>query len=121
MRQPSELLASKQIEVVQVGADGFAGYVRHRGWPRRRVAVVASWGSGWEHVSVSLRDRCPTWDEMCVVKDIFWDAEITVMQIHPPKSQYVNQHPYCLHLWRPQHNTIPTPPMWMVGIKEETR
>src|SRR5262245_54586743 len=26
----------------------------------------------WDHVSVSLSHRCPTWDEMCWVKDLFF-------------------------------------------------
>ncbi len=26
---------------------------------------------GWEHVSISNTHRCPTWDEMCAVKDLF--------------------------------------------------
>ncbi|MET4045883.1 hypothetical protein ABIC03_007620 [Bradyrhizobium sp. RT6a] len=26
---------------------------------------------GWEHVSVSARRRSPSWDEMCLVKDLF--------------------------------------------------
>lgn len=73
--------------------------------------------AGWEHVSVSLPTRCPTWDEMCYVKSIFWDDEDTVMQLHPPKSQWVNNHPYCLHLWRPVAVEIPLPPSIMVGIK----
>ena len=59
---------------------------------------------GWEHVSVSLEDRCPTWEEMCFVKDAFWDPEDRVLQMHPPHSEYVNHHPYCLHLWR--HATL---------------
>lgn len=54
----------------------------------------------WEHVSVSREDRCPTWEEMCMVKALFWEDEETVIQIHPPKSQYVNRHKFCLHLWR---------------------
>ena len=24
------------------------------------------------------------------------------MQLHPAEQEYINQHPYCLHLWRPQ-------------------
>lgn len=56
--------------------------------------------SGWEHVSVSLADRTPTWDEMCAVKDLFWDKHETVMQFHPKESKYVNLHPYTLHLWK---------------------
>jgi hypothetical protein len=70
----------------------------------------------WEHVSVSLRNRCPNWTEMCFIKDMFWDEEDTVMQLHPPKSQYVNNHPYCLHLWRPTRVDIPLPPQITVGI-----
>ena len=69
----------------------------------------------WEHVSISLADRTPTWEEMCEVKDIFWDDEDTVMQLHPPKSQYKNCHPNCLHLWRPVGVVIPMPPSSMVA------
>jgi len=54
----------------------------------------------WEHVSVSARHRCPTLEEMCKVKDLFWGEEETVVQFHPAKSKYVNHHPHCLHLWK---------------------
>ncbi len=85
-----------------------------------RLAVIASDGEGWEHVSVSTSFRCPTWEEMCAVKAMFWDTEDCVVQYHPPASDYVNHHPYCLHLWRPIGVTMPAPPSWMVGgeIKE---
>jgi hypothetical protein len=71
----------------------------------------------WEHVSVSLPTRCPTWEEMAYVKSLFWSPEDTVIQFHPPESQYVNNHPYCLHLWRNTKTEIPTPPTGLVGIK----
>lgn len=83
--------------------------------------VIASTGGGWDHVSVSPgsphRKKCPTWDEMCAIKDMFFEPEETVVQYHSPKSDYVNNHPYCLHLWRPQECEIPRPPVIMVGIK----
>lgn len=85
------------------------------------VYAIASDGEGWEHVSVSRRDRCPTWDEMCQVKAIFWDANDCVVQYHPPESDYVNNHPYCLHLWRPVGVDVARPPEWMVGIKPAGR
>lgn len=58
---------------------------------------------GWEHVSVSPKHKykIPTWDDMCVLKDIFFDDEDEVYQIHPKKSQYVNLSENCLHLWKP--------------------
>ena len=74
------------------------------------VFVIASDQLSWEHVSVSRRDRCPTWDEMCLIKDIFWDEEECVVQFHPPRSQYVDTHPYCLHLWKKIGETYETPP-----------
>ena len=79
--------------------------------------VIASDGAGWEHVSVSHGDRCPTWEEMCHIKSIFWDDDDTVIQYHPKKIDYVNIHPYCLHLWRPVHDLLPIPHHLMVGPK----
>ena len=70
----------------------------------------------WEHVSVSTAVRCPTWEEMCRVKDLFWDPEDAVFQIHPPEKEYINQHPYCLHLWRPVGIVLPRPPSITVGV-----
>src|SRR4051812_41162312 len=65
----------------------------------------------WEHVSVHASNgkkmRTPTWKEMCYIKDNFWDDEDIVMQLHPKKSEYVNCHPYTLHLWRPINKEIP--------------
>lgn len=67
-------------------------------------------GNDWEHVSVSLPDRCPTWAEMCVVKDLFWKESETVIQFHPRKNSYKNYHEFCLHLWRHKsgHELPPT-------------
>ena len=84
------------------------------------LRVIATDGMGWEHVSVSLpgkKPRCPTWDEMCHIKSIFWDDEDCVMQLHPPRSQWVNNHNTCLHLWRPTDAVIPQPPGFLVGIQ----
>lgn len=79
----------------------------------------------WEHVSVSVRNRrgvplrrCPAWEQMCIVKDLFWDAEETVIQFHPPRSQHVNFHNYCLHQWRPVGAVIALPPPIFVGPLE---
>lgn len=72
---------------------------------------------GWEHVSVSLEDRCPDWAEMCWVKDQFWTEDECVVQYHPAKKDYVNHHPYCLHLWKPLRFELPTPPTILIGPK----
>lgn len=85
------------------------------------LRVIASDGAGlidWEHVSVSLKMRCPTWEEMCYVKGLFWDDEDAVMQLHPPRSDWVNNHQFCLHLWRPLKQSIPLPDSLLVGYKQ---
>lgn len=79
------------------------------------LQIIASDGMGWEHVSVSRPDRIPTWDEMCRVKAMFWGDDDCVMQLHPPKRDWVNNHNRCLHLWRPVGLAIPRPPSLMVG------
>ena len=66
-----------------------------------RGHVVVGWNEGgFEHVSIELMaKRLPTWEEMCYIKQLFWDDEEMVVQIHPRKSQYVNLTD-ALHLWR---------------------
>ena len=83
-----------------------------------KLAVIASDGMGWEHVSVSTQNRTPTWDEMNFVKDLFWEDEETVVQFHPAKSKYVCNHPYVLHMWREIGREVQTPPDILVGVKE---
>lgn len=92
------------------------------GW---RLALICSDGADvqprWEHVSIhayrgsNRQQRTPTWKEMAYVKDLCWDDEDVVMQLHPKKSEYVNNHPHVLHLWRPLDAEIPTPPSIYVG------
>lgn len=87
----------------------------------RDLKVLASPGSDiipWEHVSVSAKKTCPTWVEMSFVKDLFFDPEEAVMQLHPPRSTWVNNHDTCLHLWRPLEAAIPLPPSIAVGVRE---
>jgi hypothetical protein len=84
-----------------------------------QIFCIASDGEGWQHVSVSLvgmKATPPKWDVMCLVKDLFWEAEDSVIQIHPKVSEYVNFHPGCLHLWRcTDGREQPLPPSILVG------
>ena len=101
--------------------------------PDRVLGVIACDGAedpttppeswGWEHVSVSVTRRggatapvLPTWDEMCMVKALFWEPEDVVVQFHPRASEYVNQHPV-LHMWRYTRAPFPTPAPVLVGVK----
>lgn len=79
------------------------------------LRVIASDGLGWDHVSVSLAHRCPTWDEMEFVRGLFFRDDETAMQLSVPASDHISLHPYCLHWWRPQAEAIPRPPNELVG------
>jgi len=80
--------------------------------------MVAPSDSKWQHISISTGlKRCPTWEEMCQIKDLFFDEEQVVVQFHPRKSEYVNNAKNCLHLWALNDWAgFPTPPKWTVGV-----
>jgi len=97
--------------------------VPHERLYKAHYQIIASNGEGWEHVSVHVVDRkqprTPAWDEMCYVKSVFWDEEDIVVQFHPRKSDYVNLHPYVLHLWRQVGGDFPHPRSELVGWKSD--
>lgn len=97
----------------------------------RACCIIASTGKGWEavglpgepweHVSVSVyrsTKYTPTWAEMCYVKYLFWGEEEAVFQFHPPKSACINDHPGCLHLWKPPY-PVALPPSLCVGLGDQ--
>jgi hypothetical protein len=114
----SALLDNHRIREGKLASDssyGLQGAFQISGPHGRDLAIISGIGEGWEHVSVSLKTRTPNWQEMCFVKDLFWTEDEVVMQLHPAKTEYVNYHQYCLHLWKPIEATIPTPPSILVG------
>lgn len=81
-----------------------------------QLNVIVSDQLGWDHVSVHVhkKNRTPTWAEMNFIKDLFFKEYETVIQFHPPKSVYINDHPNVLHLWRRQRHEYELPPVFMV-------
>ena len=92
-------------------SDGGSGWVTIHG---KTFFVIYSNGGGWDHVSASSNNWCPTWEEMCFIKNVFFDEDECCIEYHPAKKDYVNNHPYCLHIWKPQTQDIPIPPIIMV-------
>ena len=50
------------------------------------------------HLSISCRDRYPTWDEIKEARYRLIPNNVTMAMLLPPKEQYVNIHPNCFHL-----------------------
>ena len=97
------------------GLTGAFSLISPKGTELHVVSSGPNTPTGWEHVSVSTTNRCPNWPEMCWVKDRFWERHETVVQYHPPEENYVNHHPYCLHMFRHPTLPFPMPPALLVG------
>ena len=117
MKTLEEIKQCKRLLVGHAGLDGGYGEISIGGWIG---SVIWSTGGGWEHVSVSpYKHRItPSWDDMCKLKEIFFGDDEWAVEYHPPKSEYVNNMPNCLHIWKPTKEQMPTPPSVMTGIKE---
>jgi|GEM_PF-898137 hypothetical protein len=89
--------------------------------------VIASNGQGWDHVSVFMHrkngksiKKYPTFEEMKMIKEKLFSEEEVVFQLHPREEDYINTHPYCLHLWKPNDCNMIVPPLNSVNSDELT-
>jgi len=94
-----EFNCPKGWEVITRWGDGYA--CRQIGGGLRILVdcEIKADGSPWLHVSVSRKTYTPTHDDMALVKKDFIGENRYAYSIWPPKSEYVNIMPYCLHLW----------------------
>jgi hypothetical protein len=115
---PYRLSSPEIIRHYGNAGDSTCGVFQFYGLRGEPIRVIASSGEGWDHVSVSLEKRCPSWDEMERFKRLFFKEDETAMQLHVPADDHISHHPFCLHLWRPTDEDIPRPPDWMVGPKK---
>lgn len=116
MRSLENIVLNKAFKSWISTDDGGSGMIHVGIWDG---TVVWSYGAGWEHVSVapSAKRITPSWDDMCKIKDIFWPEDEAVIQIHPPKENYVNNLSNCLHLWRCTYKDMILPPSILVGVR----
>ena len=117
MKSAEEIRKCFRLSNMTEGTDGGYAVITTHNYTG---SVVWSFGGGWDHVSVCpfKQKYIPTWEDMCQLKDIFFGEDEWVCEFHPAKSEYVNNMPNCLHLWRPQNEALPIPPSWMTGVKD---
>lgn len=89
--------------------------------------VIASNGQEWDHVSVTIHKKnggsvkkCPSYQEMMMIKEKLFSEEDVVFQLHPREEDYINTHPYCLHLWKPNNCNMVVPPLNSINNDELT-
>ncbi len=62
------------------------------------VVIVAREKGRW-HMSISCKDRLPSWEEVRDARYKLTPHDATMIMVLPRPEQYVNMHPYCFHLW----------------------
>lgn len=77
------------------GPPGTASFVNRT---RGLVAILGREMGRW-HLSVSHRDRVPTWGELGLARDALLPPDAWMMIAHPPRRYWLNFDPRVLHLW----------------------
>jgi hypothetical protein len=111
MKNLSEI--ANRYQVIESNMDGGAFYIPSP-IDAQNMLVVASFGLGWDHVSVSRPRRIPNQIEMDYIYRLFFNDDETAVQFFVPSNEHINLHPYCLHLWRHQSIPFPKPNKWLV-------
>ena len=73
------------------------------------IGIAALFETLWLHVSVSRRDRIPSYEELNEVRRIFVGAGLKAIQVFPALKEVVNHHPFCLHLFASLEERDPLP------------
>lgn len=119
MKTIDEIKQTRNLFIeAEAANDGMGGYY-YDSVSNKRLNFIFSYQMGWEHLSVSMPNKTPSWEQMCKMKDIFWNKNEACVQYHPKEEDYVNMHSHCLHIWKPVNDTLPTPPHILVGFKDE--
>lgn len=100
MKTVEEIAKANNLLIIQNGEQGGMGKLMYGSLKNCSVVWGRAEGGKYDHVSIAPKGRCPSWDEMCKVKDMFFYDEEECYQVFPKKSEYVNLHKTCLHIWR---------------------
>jgi len=84
---------------VRRSEDG-ASYTHRRGFTAIVSTSFEDDGSAWLHLSVAHPRRAPGWGDMRRAKELFLGDRWAV-SVLPREVEYVNIHPFCLHLFAP--------------------
>lgn len=115
MRQIEDIIDMPHICIKEVYTNSgmVTGAIGWVDFPDKRFKgsiIIGFNENGMEHASVSSykKRQLPDWETMCRIKEIIWEDEEMVVQIHPQKSEYLhgvglpgNELENVLHLWRP--------------------
>lgn len=118
-RKLREIIGYKEhvMSLVAIDEATKKSLVAMRGWRHLPTDFVVSASIGLNpdakfnallHVSMSYPDHDPSWEEIKLVRAIFFPKDVDAMMMLPRESNYVNRHQFCYHLWQ-------CPDEWTVG------
>ena len=120
MKSLEEIKSTPNLVIeAETDNDGIGGYYYDK-FNNKKLNFIFSYQMGWEHLSVSMPSKTPSWEQMCMMKYIFWNEDEACVEYHPKKEDYVNNHKHCLHIWKPTNEVLPLPPSILVGFRSET-
>lgn len=67
-----ELESRNDFRIISKTFDGGMGHFTRGSC--KGMSVIWSYAGGWEHVSIDGKNRIPTWDEMCQMRDLIIDC-----------------------------------------------
>ena len=116
MRTVEDIKKDTHLRNIKEFDDGIHADIHIGGWDG---SLILSWKGGWEHASVApyARRIVPSWDDMCKLKEILFKDDEAVIQVHPSRTEYVNNLPNCLHIWRCTYKDMVLPPSVFVGLR----
>lgn len=118
MKSREEIRKTTNLIIEAESDDGFGGKYYDK-INNKWLNFIFSHQLGWEHLSVSMLSKTPNWEQMCMMKDIFWGKDEACVEYHPKEEDYVNNHKHCLHIWKPTESELPIPPSFLVGFRNE--
>lgn len=65
------------------------------------VIVSCGWhdGAEWIHASMTRRDRCPSYEDLCLLRRAAFGGDGWAYQVFAPAAKHINAHEHALHLW----------------------
>ena len=83
----------------------------------KHAFVICSKNSmGWDHVSLHITEasgepikRTPSNEDMQFIRNLLFLEDEIVTEFHPAKKDYINNHPYVLHMWHSTNDCIEIP------------
>lgn len=87
------------FECIERKEDGFAYRSKSKGLVVIQSLAKEQDGNYWIHTSYSRRSRVPDYNDTLFIKNHFVGEDTKAIMVFPRKTEHVNFHPFCLHLY----------------------